>query len=213
MMAAASCSVGIIPFHRPRLPYLNLSSYSPASDLVGSSRLSHVNVSSLACRISIQQVSSIDWKKNSVHRTFIQQISSVILLYAAIPCTLFSLFYFYHHYFLPLISIRFLLNSARNVAAGKSSCKGTLIFWGVQNWRLSTKLVVKTRHWGTQSIEKLKSAGKNKDWNFYIRWCGVTAFDISEGSQVFKDRSGSCCHRDYWNCSFMGLKSSLIAVI
>lgn len=41
MMAAASCSVGIIPFHRPRLPYLDLSSYSPASDLVGSLPVSH----------------------------------------------------------------------------------------------------------------------------------------------------------------------------
>lgn len=48
MMAAASCSVGIIPFHRPRLPYLDPSSYSPAPDPVGSPCLSHVNVSSLA---------------------------------------------------------------------------------------------------------------------------------------------------------------------
>lgn len=46
MMAAASCSVGIIPFHRPCLPYLDLS--FAASDLVGSPRPSRVYVSSLA---------------------------------------------------------------------------------------------------------------------------------------------------------------------
>lgn len=84
MMAAASCSVGIIPFHRPCLPYLDLSSYSPASRSRRlSSSLTRVNASSLALgsSISIQQVSDIGWKKNSPpppprHRNFIRKISS-----------------------------------------------------------------------------------------------------------------------------------------
>lgn len=81
MMAAASCSVGIIPFHRPCLPYLDLSSYSPASRSRRlSSSLTRINASSLALgsSISIQQVSDIGWKKNSSprHRNFIRKTSS-----------------------------------------------------------------------------------------------------------------------------------------
>lgn len=143
MMAAASCSVGIIPFHRPRLLYLDLSSYSPASDPVGSPHLSHVNVSSLAW------VASASSRYPTLARKRIAPIEILsgkfYLEFCFIPRSdaRFLLFYFTHRLLDTLVNIRSLLrtlNSARNAAVEKIKprCEETCNIYILRSVKLGT---------------------------------------------------------------------------
>lgn len=129
MMAAASCSVGIIPFHRPRLPYLDRSSYSPASDPVGSPHLSHVNVSSLAWVASASSRYPTLARKRIAPIEILSGKFYLEFCFMPRPGARFSLFYFTHR--LPDVPLIYVpcrtLNSARNIAAGKikSRCEET----------------------------------------------------------------------------------------